>query len=522
MKERIGYIDLAKGLCIVCIVIFHTSYHIPWLYQLSTVLLSFTMPLFVFVAGCFIKPEVGFTSFLKGKAGRLLLPFVFFYLSFSCLLPRLLYDLAGVNWTRLQYSEFRTAFLRRDYPCVPIWFLLSLFIIDLLAYPLLRYARKVRYSSAFIWGITIVLAFVEHKYHSSIHYLLSYSFKTLPFFVAGYYAYQKKPVLTVDRYDRFLPLLTFAAFGLFYVLTIYEIPFWWSNYIYVSTGIIGVLALSKWIGHLPYFTYVGRYSLIVLATHTVICRIFLPIVYGLHVPVSVAPSLLIIVTLLSYYLVIPFMKRFLPHVVGLKLVTRWRPILIAALIVVVAYLAGMYAYFEVFTPNTYPEVCYPTPNIGQGTNRVEGIVLHHTACPTLDNALTVLTDSSSQVSCHVLIDRDGTRYLLAAPEQVTWHAGWSSLHGQTGCNAFTVGIEFQGDTESWPLTRRQILSAIEYIRPIVDQYSIPVENIVTHEMVRNEWIVSQHDTACVTKCDITSREYHRFMEQYKMQCNEGK
>lgn len=171
-----------------------------------------------------------------------------------------------------------------------------------------------------------------------------------------------------------------------------------------------------------------------------------------------------------------------------------------------------YLGWLLYVPEHYEEVSYPTPNIGKGMNRVEGIVLHHTASKDVEYALYTLTKPEYQVSSHIVIDTDGTRYILAQPEQITWHAGRSSLHGKTKCNDFTVGIEFQGNTLEKPLTRRQIASAIEYICPLIEKYHIPLENIVTHEMIRNEWIVTENDTVCKTKSDIVQSEYIRFIK----------
>lgn len=194
----------------------------------------------------------------------------------------------------------------------------------------------------------------------------------------------------------------------------------------------------------------------------------------------------------------------------------------AAIIVIVVSLTlslGIGGFLKIYhnyvTPEHYMVIELSTPNIGAGINDVSGVVLHHTAIDDIESSLDVLRSEETQVSCHVLIAEDGTRYVLANPEQITWHAGWSSLHGKTGCNSFTIGIEFNGNTEERPLTKRQIASAIEYLCPLIEKYAIPLENIVTHQMIRDEWIKNQNDTLCPTKCDIVQSEYHRFMKELK-------
>lgn len=162
--------------------------------------------------------------------------------------------------------------------------------------------------------------------------------------------------------------------------------------------------------------------------------------------------------------------------------------------------------------NRYKEIPYPTPNIEPDTlNEVKGVVLHHTAEPTVERSLAVLTSLEKKVSSHIVVDCDGTRYVLASPTDVTWHAGKSILNGREGCNFFTIGIEFQGNTLEAPLTQDQIDSAIEYLLPIIKQYDIPIDNIVTHEMVRKAYKKAHPKQRAYDKPDITQTEYRRFM-----------
>ena len=161
----------------------------------------------------------------------------------------------------------------------------------------------------------------------------------------------------------------------------------------------------------------------------------------------------------------------------------------------------------------YREVNYPTPNYDrEKVNDVQGVILHHTAEPTAQRSLEVLTSSKRKVGTHVMIDTDGTRYIMCSPETVTYHAGYSVLDGREGCNNFTVGIEFQGNTLEEPLTQDQIDSAVEWLLPLIAKYNIPVRNIVTHEMVRNAYKERYPHKRCYGKVDITQIEYHRVMD----------
>ena len=161
----------------------------------------------------------------------------------------------------------------------------------------------------------------------------------------------------------------------------------------------------------------------------------------------------------------------------------------------------------------FEEKRYPTPNYDRTRkNDVKGIVLHHTGELTLAESLDILSSPERRVSTHVVIDTDGTRYVMADPTVVTFHAGLSILHGLEHCNYYTIGIEFQGNTLVAPLTAEQIASAIEYLLPIIEQYDIPLENIVTHEMVREAYREQYPDKRCDVKVDITPTEYAHFMQ----------
>ncbi len=159
----------------------------------------------------------------------------------------------------------------------------------------------------------------------------------------------------------------------------------------------------------------------------------------------------------------------------------------------------------------FKEIKYPTPNFDpEKKNEILGVILHHTAEPTIENALKILSSPEKNVSTHVIIDTDGTRYVMADPSVVTYHAGYSVLNGRDSCNYFTIGIEFQGNTLVSPLTEQQIASGIEYLLPLIEEYKIPLNNIVTHQMVRNAYKQKYPEKWCSGKIDITQSEYQRF------------
>ena len=151
------------------------------------------------------------------------------------------------------------------------------------------------------------------------------------------------------------------------------------------------------------------------------------------------------------------------------------------------------------------------------TNSVKGIVNHHTTFmdPNLNSVVAHLTNPNQQVSSHVVIGYDGSRKILATPDQVTFHGGHSRWNGQNNVNDFMIGVEFQGDTNRKPLTDKQIQSYVEYVKPIIREYGIPYENIVTHQDVRdeyNKWAVSSKQPTAPSKPDINKENQKRILE----------
>ena len=211
---------------------------------------------------------------------------------------------------------------------------------------------------------------------------------------------------------------------------------------------------------------------------------------------------------------------------ALKLVDR--RYMLVLLLLVLAVAIGVVVWLKVQQPQEEPhkptvqrsykkisgfdEKRYPTPNYDRTrTNEVRGIVLHHTGEPTVEESLEILSSPERKVSTHVVIDTDGTRYVMADPTVVTYHAGLSMLYDREHCNYCTIGIEFQGNTLVAPLTDEQIASAIEYLMPIIEKYHIPLNHIMTHEMVRNAYRAQYPDKRCDIKVDITPHEYAHFM-----------
>lgn len=151
-------------------------------------------------------------------------------------------------------------------------------------------------------------------------------------------------------------------------------------------------------------------------------------------------------------------------------------------------------------------------------NEKKGIVLHHTGFQdaNLNPVLKYLTDPKTEASAHVVIGYNGERKVLANPDQVAFHAGASRFNNRNNVNDFMLGIEFQGNTNVKDLTDEQIESAVEYLIPIIYKYKIPLQNIVTHEQIRNaynDYAIKSGKQSADKKIDINAANYNKIIQK---------
>jgi N-acetylmuramoyl-L-alanine amidase len=81
-----------------------------------------------------------------------------------------------------------------------------------------------------------------------------------------------------------------------------------------------------------------------------------------------------------------------------------------------------------------------SPNQAAGISPLY-LVIHFTAGPTLDGAVSWFKNPEAQASAHLVIDRDGSIVLMVAFNRRAWHAGKSKWGNLDGMNQYSIGIE---------------------------------------------------------------------------------
>lgn len=321
-EKRIVYIDLAKGFCIALVVIFHAKGVLEMKYSSDPFFASFRLPLYFFLSGLFFKDYGGFHLFFIKKVNRLLIPFLFFYFCFSVIMPNVLHYFLRMNFDTVVGWPSLWAFLwPGQYPNIPIWFLWCLFLMNVLFYFFYIIDKKMISNGCWVIVVICIVSGVVGNY-----YINAYGkdfgnvFKALqcmPFFCFGFLFKKYKGLQKLTNMSvSFILLWIVFLFGVTLFLSICYPLFFISG----MTGTLLVLFTAKLIGRMPLFSYIGRYSIMVLLTHGLLIRLFTPLCKHLNAAVesNMIIFLLTLTILLSYYLLIPLMRRFLPYVTAQK------------------------------------------------------------------------------------------------------------------------------------------------------------------------------------------------------------
>lgn len=329
MVQRIEYIDLAKGICILMVVFLHCTSDGGGFPILENKLCTFRMPLYFILSGLFFKEYGGVSNFIIKKTNKLLIPFLTFYFLIGILMP-CIYDVFLHNEIHLNNPTCFFSFYYEHFNNMPnaIWFLLCLFDVNLLFYFISHISKKLPNKNIIVCIISLILGsigFVMGILHFNLPMWIDTSLTVLPFFCFGYMLKHKTNFLypnAADKYSSWIFILCLCvvfAFGdkVSYIDNSFLISFP-SVYICGMLGSIAVLVIAKIINYIPIISYIGRYSIIVLIVHHPIIKILNDFVLW-RMPLHSGNDFLkfCIVTLLSLGL-IPLLKRYAPYVTAQK------------------------------------------------------------------------------------------------------------------------------------------------------------------------------------------------------------
>lgn len=281
-KQRIEYIDLMKGICITLVVILHCGIELPY-EQGNIILKNLRMPLYFFLSGLFFKEYNGFKDFTSRKINKLIIPFIFF-----AIIPySLLYFIPNM-WK----GELNPLLLVIEPYNQPLWFLRSLFLTYIIYYLMYRYTKRfneitkaivILLISIFAWFINNrIFKFQDTSLAMHWFYIFNImtSFIVLPYFHIA--SFLKKKGFLSTKFTNIQILILFIIFITISYFTSqdgidYRKAELSKNYIFLIisaiSGIGAVWCIAYSLKHLIFFSYIGRYSIIVLGTHITIINI---------------------------------------------------------------------------------------------------------------------------------------------------------------------------------------------------------------------------------------------------------
>jgi fucose 4-O-acetylase-like acetyltransferase len=285
LKQRVGYVDMAKGIGIILVVMGHNDFSLvsPFAHKL---IYSFHMPMFFFMSGMFFKPDVPFWDFLRNRFHRILKPF---------LTILLLIYFSSLSFSKISLIMASRRLIKAMYGSgyyidwVQLWFLPHLFAVSIFAYFFFKTTKRMH--SIPVRGIILLVIYTVGVLSMKMFWPfgLSLGGKTLTlyglpygldmvavsgfFFILGY-------ELNKIRKDAFFGnILTFLISGIFLLFLVWYFPARIDfntrqfdsliiNTLEALIGILFIVALSRQIERVRWISsalsYVGQASLIVL------------------------------------------------------------------------------------------------------------------------------------------------------------------------------------------------------------------------------------------------------------------
>lgn len=317
-QKRIEFIDLAKGICIILIILGHCNvqFSIPGLTE-------FVMPAFFILSGLFFKEYDNCRMFVLKKTNGLLIPFMFFYLTAYAMFYALKFCAPQLLITHAE--GISDIFCNRQYFNGPIWFLISLFWSNIYLYIINKCIKKdfLRITVIIVLGLC---GWIMGQIGVIAPMFMDVALTTLPFFAAGYYL-KKTTLIYPNKYDKYSILMIFALWIFAFLLTEYSyirISFHYNiiegPLVYVAgfIGAILILLICKKLKSLPFVTYCGRYSLILLCVHHMIYRPLMVLLPKTGIEILSSNWSIAIITLLLSVACIPVCKRLIPWFVAQK------------------------------------------------------------------------------------------------------------------------------------------------------------------------------------------------------------
>lgn len=277
LNKRIAWIDTVRGISIFLVVLGHTILPQSWLIYVF----SFHMPLFFFLSGYFTNPDkyMNIWQIVKKKSGTLLWPYLVFF-SINYIYWVLFFNSKDYfkPLTQMLYSAERLSA-----PFVPLWFLTTLFVVEILFYILYKNLKSFWLATSIL--ISCLFGFWLTRHNITWPWGIDIALVAVLFYYLGYLVQKYK---TKIKQINFIPTIYIAIFFLvanFFlakyqntqVTMLYRYYGYTREWLFVLTaicGTFGYILLGKILKNtilkkITVFEFLGRNSLIILGLHTI-------------------------------------------------------------------------------------------------------------------------------------------------------------------------------------------------------------------------------------------------------------
>ena len=253
-------------------------------------------------------------GYIIRKINTLLIPFILYYilsyLLFYCLkicAPGLLESYAS------QCNGFQDVIVQRQLFNGPIWFLLSLFEVELLYYFIFKYIEIASFRLLICFLLSLVGLYFSYV-KIDLPLWIDTSLIALFFFCLGdilckYNVFEQK------IFSRKNSLLWMLVFYLVYLLLPCNVSMSINRYssgilLYISgtSIVLSILFFSKFVNKDFLISWMGKNTLVILCTHHLLYR---PIKYFCDVPIVV-----LIITMIIEYGIIVLLNKYCPYLSG--------------------------------------------------------------------------------------------------------------------------------------------------------------------------------------------------------------
>jgi len=286
-KQRIEYIDIAKGIAIICVVLGHLG-----IAQINQVVFTFHLPIFFIITGYFTHADTPIQKFIKKKFRTLIVPYMatcFVIVILSIVRNILLKILIGTpenTWKVALYWIYASFYGAGDSYTEPfpikaigaIWFLLATFWSSIFLKYILKLKKGTRIAS-------VLLLFAVGSWSRTLFWFpfsIQAGCCAVLFMYLGYLLNESKDAFKLIPMETRV-MLSLLAFGV-WACFVRDFQSFWLVHCDVGRGAVDIvgsiagcylLLLLSWYieNKSPYLTkplaYLGKYSIFVLCAHII-------------------------------------------------------------------------------------------------------------------------------------------------------------------------------------------------------------------------------------------------------------